>query len=93
MCDVRVRVEIEAQPGRGFTDAAPNLRGVLSDAGGEHDSVHAAKHRGERTNLHMKINPTSGPGASSHTIFAPIASIESVASEIDTTVMKKPMLF
>ena len=48
---VGVLVELDAEPGRGLADAPADLGGVLADAGGEHEAVDAAQHRGERADL------------------------------------------
>src|SRR5437762_7373873 len=46
---VGVGVELEAEPGRGFADAAAYLRRVLADTAGEDQGVDAAERGGERS--------------------------------------------
>ena len=48
---VRLRVELDAEPGRLPADALADRRRVLADAGGEDDRVEAAERGGERAEL------------------------------------------
>ena len=60
-------VQFDAEPRGGLADAPPDLRGVLADAGGEHQSVDSAQHRRERADflggaVHEVVHRQAGAG-------------------------------